>query len=116
MDDARLSERYGRLHDPIPQPERWACGFGDTRVTPRCGREAIWHGTVMDEEHTTPIAMMECCDEHRPAMELSADYIHEMDTPCGVPGSRFHWGAENYCVLPETESALEAMCPAEVPA
>lgn len=108
-----LAERYGRLHGVVAT--HWACGFGENREAPRCGREAAWHAAVMDEGRTEPIAMMACCDEHRSALERSATFVHPMDSACGLPDSRFVW-PENFCYLPEADSALEAMAMAEVPA
>jgi hypothetical protein len=108
--ERQLAERYGRLHDV--QETHWACGFGESRDAQRCGREATWHAALLDEGHTDLVAMMACCDEHRPAMERSATFVHRMDSACGVPDSRFVW-PENFCYLPETDGALEAMRAAE---
>ncbi|MFF5261383.1 hypothetical protein ACFY4C_20765 [Actinomadura viridis] len=105
-----LAERYGRLHGVLAT--HWTCGFGESREASRCGREAVWHAAVLDESHTAAIAMMACCDEHRAAMDRSASFVHPMDSACGVPGSRFVW-PENYCYLPQTDSALAAMRVAE---
>lgn len=112
--DAHFAKRYSRLHALIPEGGRWMCGYGARREASRCGSEAVWHGAVLDEGRTELIAMMECCDEHRPVMEAIADFVHELDSACGVPGSRFTW-PENICYLPETDGALEAMRRSEAP-
>lgn len=114
MGDAHLAARYGRFHDPIPSHRSWSCGFGEDRSSPRCGVDAVWHGIVLTEDRASIVAAMACCDQHRPAMGLSVDYAHAMDSACLVPGGRFRWPG-NYCYLPETDGALEAMRIVEVP-
>lgn len=61
-----------------------------------CGRDATWHGVVLDDEAHSIVATMESCDEHLDRMKLTADYIHRLQHPCGIDGSMFRW-PENYC-------------------
>ena len=37
-------------------------------------------------------------------MEMSADYVHPLKHPCGLPGSVFRW-PENECYMEWDESA-----------
>lgn len=82
-----------------PQGE-WAvfvCGFGG--MVPGdviCGRDSTWHGFVLDDPAEHIVAMMTCCDGHLRYMKLTADFVHPLEHPCGIPGSRFRW-PENEC-------------------
>jgi hypothetical protein len=69
-----------------------------------CNRDSIWHGFVLDGPCENIVAMMNCCGEHRPFMEMSADYVHPLKHPCGLPGSVFRW-PENECYMEWDESA-----------
>jgi hypothetical protein len=85
------------LGPPREEWQNWSCGF---MVTPgagiHCNRDSVWHGFVLDDPAENIMAMMNCCDDHLPYMKLSADYVHSLKHPCGIPGSCFRW-PENYC-------------------
>lgn len=84
----------------------WSCGFHIRESDPACLAPAVWHGfkTFGDEI----VHMTACCDPHRWIMELSVNWVHAIDSACGLPGSQFRW-PENFCYLPpEQFSAVEA--------
>jgi hypothetical protein len=110
--DYEEDDRFRRLHDPLDETLNWSCGFAETPNHPNCLDEAIWHGFTLDSSRQYIIAMMACCDTHKPVMALSADYIHRMDSPCGIPGAWFLW-PENECRLPEDGTAIEQPCHAD---
>lgn len=82
----------------------WSCGFMHSATAPACGRDAVWHGFHITDDGDIAF-MTACCDGHLPVMKLSAEYTHAMDSPCGLPGSKFVW-PENHCFLPDTEDAI----------
>lgn len=92
-----------------PLRDEWTiftCGFmRAAEDVLHCNRDAAWHGFVIGG--TRIEAMMMCCGTHRPLMELSADYVHPLAHPCGIPGSVFVW-PENYCVTEWDEAELLA--------
>lgn len=82
------------LGKPLPEWAVWVCGYASADVI--CGRDATWHGFVLDDPVAHIVAMMECCDEHLARMKLTADFVHRLKHPCGIPGSQFRW-PENEC-------------------
>ena len=48
--------------------------------------------------------MMMSCDDHLRQMKLSADFVHPLKHPCGLPGSTFRW-PENECYMEWDETA-----------
>jgi hypothetical protein len=90
---------YGEL-DPI---FNWSCGFMTSEKDPACLADAAWHGFKTSDGDIR--GMMACCDVHLPVMKLSANWVHAIDTPCGLPDSCFRW-PENECYLPPEMYAL----------
>lgn len=98
-------EPYNKIMDPSLN---WTCGFSPEGPL-ECLREATEHGFIIntDEEgRYVGLSMMASCRDHAPRMK--ADYVHPMDSPCGVSGSYFKW-PENYCYIPwdEVEQKLK---------
>lgn len=93
------------LGPPRSEQENWVCGHQAHPGAIHCSRDAAWHGMALDGERIA--AGMASCDEHLPHMELSADYVHPHQHPCGVPGSMFRW-PENECYLDWDETELLA--------
>jgi hypothetical protein len=89
--------------------EHWVCGFLPDRTpdAAACGQDAVWHGFTLDETGQHVSAMMSSCEEHLPAMRLSADYVHPHQHPCGIPGSEFWW-PENECRMNWDDAELLA--------
>jgi len=94
---------HGRIYGELDDALNWSCGYSDTPTSPPCMDPAVWHGIILSE----PIQVMSSCDEHRPIMDLSADYVHEMGSACGLPGSYFIW-PDNECILPDDGTELLA--------
>ena len=87
--------------------EEWAtglCGFGGVPGGMICGRDATWHGFVLDDPAKRIAAMMTSCGDHVRYMRLSADFVHPLQHPCCIPGSSFRW-PENECYTDWDESA-----------
>lgn len=82
----------------------YVCGYSPSPAELICGADATWHGFVLDDPFKHVIAMMECCDEHLARMKVTADYVHPLKHPCGIPGSRFRW-PENECYTEWDEAA-----------
>ena len=102
---------------PFPGPlrEEWQiflCGHAAAPGALHCDRDATWHGFTVDDRTARITAMMESCDEHLPYMKLSADYVHPLQHPCGIPGSKFRW-PENECYTEWDETEFAGL--AEVP-
>ena len=94
----------------LPEWAVWVCGYSAVSGDPICGADATWHGFVLDDPLKRIVAMMESCDEHVHRMSVTADYIHPLKHPCGIPGSKFRW-PENECYMEwdeTTEFAAEA--------
>ena len=84
---------------PREAREGWTCGFAGrvpSSADPVCGREASWHGFVLDGEAQHVVSMMSSCDDHLRFMKLTADFTHPHRHPCAIPGSLFRW-PENEC-------------------
>jgi hypothetical protein len=81
---------------PRGEWESWVCGFSVTPADPVCHLDATWHGFVLDDPAEAIVAMMSSCDDHLGHMKLTADFVHPLQHPCGIPGSRFRW-PENEC-------------------
>ena len=81
---------------PLPEWAVYVCGYSPVPGELACARESIWHGFVLDDPAECIVAMMTCCDEHVGRMRLTADYVHPLKHPCGIPGSNFRW-PENEC-------------------
>lgn len=83
-----------------PARDEWGNGLCGHMTAPgeemHCNRDATWHGFVLDDPCERIVAMMSSCDRHVNRMKLSADYVHPLKHPCGIPGSSFRW-PENYC-------------------
>jgi hypothetical protein len=92
------------LGEALPEWMVWVCGYSPLPGEIVCGRDAAWHGLVLDDPAESVVAVMECCDEHLPRMKLTADFIHRLKHPCGIPGSRFRW-PENECYTDWDEAA-----------
>ncbi|SRR5258708_11187701 len=90
----------------LPESAIFTCGYtpGHPDGYTICARDALFHGVVLDDPVQKIIAMMWCCDEHLHRMKLTADYVHEVKHPCGIPGSQFRW-PENYCFTDWDEQA-----------
>jgi hypothetical protein len=71
----------------------WTCGFSPDGPL-ECLDVATWHGFRLTDDGSGIESMMAACDDH--AARMGADFLHPMDTPCCVPGSRFVW-PENFC-------------------
>ncbi len=77
----------------------WICAYSPRPGDLICGADAVWHGVV-----TSPYvgedeaAGMMSCDAHKPVMALTAEHIHQIDSPCGLPDARFD-EPENRCVF-----------------
>lgn len=99
--------------------DEWAvyvCGYSPAPGELHCNRDATWHGFVLDDPAERIVAMMESCDDHLHRMKLSADFVHPLQHPCGIPGSSFRW-PENECYTDWDETAeLGAMAEIGVPA
>jgi hypothetical protein len=92
------------LGEPLPEWAVYVCGYSGAPSEPLCGQDAAWHGFVLDGLAERIVAMMECCDDHLHRMKLTADYVHPLKHPCGIPGSRFRW-PENECYTDWDEQA-----------
>lgn len=77
------------------------CSYSHTEADLACLADARWHGIVLGED----LKGLACCDEHKPIMETIVQYIHPLDSPCGLPDALFI-EAENRCVLPWDEGDL----------
>lgn len=97
-----MDERY--VEKPRPVELKWSCGFAPTPGVEDCLDPATWHGMGFAG---SDVHEMASCDAHKPLMEAAADYVHEMDSPCGLAGSLFKW-PENFCFIPWDEEALTA--------
>lgn len=75
----------------------WTCGYSPQGIL-ECLDEAVWHGFRLTPDGAHIESMSASCDAHRPTMAADCDYVHPMDSPCGVTGSRFRW-PENECYL-----------------
>lgn len=82
-------KRY--LGHPLPFALSWVCGYSPTPGELSCLADAVWHGLAITDDGTDLIAPMASCAEHRPSMELTADFIHPMDTACGVAEATIWW-------------------------
>ena len=76
----------------------YVCGYAAAPGELHCNRDATWHAVLLNAAAKSIVAVMESCDEHVAAVKLSADYVHPLQHPCAIPGSRFHW-PENVCVM-----------------
>jgi len=93
-----MSAANGRTHRLLPQTMNWSCGFGKDADAPRCEQPATLHGIIMRGDSIW--AAMASCAEHGGVMRLSATWVHDMDSACGLPGARFYW-PENECRMPD---------------
>ena len=81
--------------------DEWAhyvCGYAPAPGELHCNREAVWHAVLLDDDAKRIVAVMESCDEHVAFVKLSADYVHTLQHPYAIPGSRFYW-PENVCIM-----------------
>jgi hypothetical protein len=92
-----------RLGPELPEWAVYVCGYSASPADVICGRDATWHGFVLGDPRWG-IAMMESCDGHLPQMKATADYVHPLVHPCGIPGSQFRW-PENECFMDWDEAA-----------
>jgi hypothetical protein len=96
----------------LGQPrEEWTvylCDYSPDLGEPHCNRDAPWHGFVLDDPAERIVAMMMSCDDHLRFMKLTADYVHRVEHPCGIPGSMFRW-PENECYTDWDEAELTAL-------
>ena len=95
-------EIYGALDSSM----NWTCGFSIDDIS-LCSDEATWHGFLLNEDGSAIQCMMASCDDH--LSHLETNYRHEMQSPCGVPGSRFKW-PENHCYI-DWDKAEEKLRP-----
>jgi hypothetical protein len=97
------------LGKPRGEREAFLCTYAPAAGEMACHRDATWHGFVLGDPAEKIAAMLECCGEHLPQMKLTADFTHQMQHPCGIPGSKFRW-PENECFTEWDELAeLAAM-------
>ena len=82
-------------HHELEPALNWTCGFSPDGPL-ECLDVATWHGFRLTDDGLAIECMMAACDAHR--VEMKADYVHPMDTPCGVTDSRFVW-PENFCYV-----------------
>ena len=81
---------------PFDDPAlNWTCGYSPDGPL-ECLDAATWHGFRLTDDGLNIDSMFAACDTHRSLMP--ADYVHPMDSPCGVAGSRFVW-PENLCYV-----------------
>lgn len=92
------------LGDVRDEWSHYVCGFAPAPGELHCNRDATWHGVLLDDDAKAIVAMMESCDQHLPAVKLSADYVHPLAHPCAIPGSSFRW-PENECYVEWDEHA-----------
>lgn len=92
------------LGPPLDDWMTFICGYSAIPGEPVCGRDATWHGFVLDDPAQRIVAMMESCGGHAGQMRLTADYVHPLRHPCCIPGSRFRW-PENECYTDWSEQA-----------
>lgn len=83
--------------DNLSPEFNWTCGFSPTGIL-ECLDEAVWHGFRLTPDGLSIESMMAACVTHKPKMAARCDYVHPMDSPCGVAGSRFRW-PENECYV-----------------
>lgn len=95
-----MSERPPLLGPLSLNPYAWDCGYQAHPGAPTCATDAVWHGIVLGDVNESGIAGMMSCGPHKAAMALTAEYIHPLDSTCGLPDARFV-AAENRCVIPE---------------
>jgi hypothetical protein len=93
----------GRTYGEMDPAFNWSCGFHTSATDPACLAPAVWHGFKTTGNDID--GMMACCEPHLWVMKLSADWVHSIDSPCGLPGSCFRW-PENECYLPPEMLAL----------
>lgn len=58
-----------------------------------CLAEAKWHGLVIDADDDGTLIRLSCCDAHKDAMALTADFIHEYSPACGADEATIWWDA-----------------------
>src|SRR5260370_42063118 len=77
----------------LPESAIFTCGYtpGHPDGYTICARDALFHGGVLDDPVQKTIAMMWRCDEHLHSMKLTAEYVHEVKHPRGLPVPQFRW-------------------------
>jgi hypothetical protein len=64
-------------------------------VPPACLGEATWHGVVVGADGSTLCTLLSCCTEHKAAMALTADFVHEYGTACPLEESTVWWDGQS---------------------
>jgi hypothetical protein len=82
------------------------CAYSPTEADLACMADSVWHGICVDG-HGRIAEGLECCEKHKPIMQILAAYIHPIETPCGLPDAIFI-PSENRCALPWDEHFLTA--------
>lgn len=91
------------IGEPTEEWRHFLCCYSPYPGAPKCQCDATWHGIVIDDGEGDLIAM-ESCDEHVAIMRELCDYVHSLEHPCGIPGSKFRW-PENECYADWDEQA-----------
>lgn len=95
------------------QDKAWQCGYSALTILPACDHESTWHGIVMDGGKCK--YSMTSCETHKGILEKNSTYVHELDGPCCLPGSVFHF-PDNYCEIPWDMDSLITKSTMAVPA
>jgi hypothetical protein len=93
------ASRLAHLSTEAPESHTGFCGFRagpkSDPPPPACLAGATWHGIVLTDDATGVLTLLSCCDDHKPAMALTADLIHEMASACGTGEATIWWDGPN---------------------
>ena len=83
---------------PFDDPAlNWTCGYSPDGPL-ECLDDAVWHGFKLTDDGRNIKYMMASCGGHLSNMRARVDWIHAMQSACGLAGSRFMW-PENVCYV-----------------
>lgn len=86
-----MTDRLRFLGPEAPDSHDGCCGFRVGPGAPACLAEATWHGVVLTDDGTGLFTLLSCCDEHKSAMGLTADFVHAFGTACPIPEAQVWW-------------------------
>lgn len=89
-----MSRHLPHLSTEAPDSYDGLCGFrtgAKPDHAPACLTDAAWHGIVLTDDGTGIVTLLSSCSDHKAAMALTADLIHEMTTACPLDESTIWW-------------------------
>lgn len=86
-----MNDRLRYLGPVAPDSHDGYCGFRTGPDAPACLADAAWHGVVLNDDGDCLVTLLSCCNEHRAAMELTADLVHAFGTACPIPEAHVWW-------------------------